>query len=298
MRYTLTKLIQVYRSDRHSSFLQLKYNVRVRHERLLARLTREHGDVPLNKIRTRTLLTWYNGWLDGDKIAMAHALVSRLRVLFRFGATILEDQDCDRLLDLLRGMRFKKSPPRNHTMTIEQAKAFRAAAHLRGWDFLALAQSLQFELLLSQKDVIGEWVPVAEAGDSEIQFRGYKWLRGLRWSNIDRKLILRHTLGKQQRRIEVDLRTAPMVLEDLKTIKDFASPGAPLILNEINGFPYTSAEFRRKWRLVAKNAALPDHVRNSDSKPAGLIVGGPNRARISQAITPRMLNNRLRTLAE
>ena len=45
-----------------------------------------------------------------------------------------------------------------------------------------------------------------------------KWLRGLRWSNIDKNLILRHTVGSSGRIIEVDLRTAPMVFEELKIL--------------------------------------------------------------------------------
>src|SRR3954465_13441337 len=91
-----------------------------------------------------------------------------------------------------------------------------------GWYSIALAQALQFELLLGQKDVIGEWVPVGEPGESDVvreeeghEEEGQKWLRGLRWSDIDKNLILRHRVGSSGRRIEVDLRTAPMVLEEL-----------------------------------------------------------------------------------
>src|SRR4051794_21715738 len=85
-----------------------------------------------------------------------------------------------------------------------------------GWYSIALAQALQFELMLSQKDVIGEWVPVGEPGESDVVHDGQKWLRGLRWSNIDNKLILWHAAGSSERRIEVDLRTAPMILEEFR----------------------------------------------------------------------------------
>ena len=46
-----------------------------------------------------------------------------------------------------------------------------------GWYSIALAQALQFELLLSQKDVIGEWVPVTEPGKSDVIWAERRLLR-------------------------------------------------------------------------------------------------------------------------
>ena len=44
--------------------------------------------------------------------------------------------------------------------------------------------------MLRQKDVIGEWVPRSEPGPSDIwNSDGEKWLRGLRWQEIDGNLI-------------------------------------------------------------------------------------------------------------
>jgi hypothetical protein len=54
------------------------------------------------------------------------------------------------------------------------------------------------------------------------------------------------------------------------------------------------AEFRRKWRLVAKKAGVPDNVNNRDSFPAGMILGGPDRARISQTMTLKRIDYSLR----
>ena len=127
-----------------------------------------------------------------------------------------------------------------------------------------------------------------------------KWLRGLRWSNIDKNLILRHTAGSGGRAIEVDLRTAPMVLEELKTHSQAFRPiikaSLPIVLCDVTGLPWSTSEFRRKWRLVAKRAGVPDNVKNRDSVPAGMIVGGPDRARISQRTTLARIDQSLRTL--
>jgi hypothetical protein len=296
MGCTLKELIELYRTDPLSSFQKLRYEVRVKHERMLARIAREHGDIQLRNIRNRNLIGWYNEWLDGDKVATAHALVTRLRVVFRFGALMLEDRECDRLLNTLSEARFEKTVPRDQTMTLDQVNAIRETAHhWFGWDSIALVQAFQFELLLQQKDVIGEWVPVEEPGESDIEVKGRKWLRGLRWSNIDENFILRHRIGKRQRLIEVDLRTAPMVMEELAQVA-YRSASGPIVLNEVNAWPWTSGEFRRKWRIVAKHAGIPLSLTNRDSAPPGIIVGGPDRARIAQAITPRMIAYSLRTL--
>ena len=179
MSLTLKKLIDRYRDDPDSSFPNLHYQVRAKHGRLLARICREHGQYPLRNVRTRTLVVWYKTWLADGKVAMAHPLVSRLRVLFRFGATMLEDRDCARLHDAVSDIRLQTS--RSHTlqMTAEQANAIRAVAKENGRFSIAFAQALQFELLMSQKDVIGEWVPSSEPGESRTTGeKTGKWLRG------------------------------------------------------------------------------------------------------------------------
>jgi hypothetical protein len=213
---------------------------------------------------------------------------------------MLEDRECKRLLEILRESRFQSLGPRLVQLTAEHVRAIRTVARDHfGWPSIALAQALQFELMLSQKDVIGEWVPVGEPGESDVVWDGQKWLRGLRWSNIDKNLILRHAIGSGGRAIEVDLKTAPMVLEELEACgadtTDLPSRG-PIVTCDINALPWSTAEFRRKWRIVAKKAGVPDAVKNRDSVPSGMIVGGPDRARITQKITLDRIDYSLRTL--
>jgi hypothetical protein len=364
MRRTLKQLIECYETDPHSNFLKLQYQVRVKHGRLLARLTEQHGNHQLRDIRFRNLTVWYNAWVSDGKIAMARSMIDRLRELFRFGATLLEDRECARLFAAVGELRLENSPPRTVQMTAEHANAIRKTAREHfGWYSIALAQAFQFELLLGQKDVIGEWVPITEPGESDFTWterkllrqkdivgewvpiekpdesglilaaRKQKWLRGLRWSNIDQNLILRHAVGSSGRTIEVDLRTAPMVLEELKIVvadsrqfggatretidgllslpsartepetapvtlddlTDGSPPSSgPVIICDINGLPWSTAEFRRKWRKVAKKAGVPDNVNNRDSLPTGTIRGGPDRAKISQTYTLKRIDYSLR----
>jgi hypothetical protein len=130
---------------------------------------------------------------NGTKLSMAHSFIAAIRTVCGFGASMLENEQCERICMVLHRMRFPHAPPRQDRLTADQANAIRdtARAHF-GWYSISFCQALQFELLLRQKDCLGEWVPLNEPGESDIHYHGEKWLRGLRWEEIDDKLILRH----------------------------------------------------------------------------------------------------------
>ncbi len=276
---SLASLVNCYQTDPDSTYHKKRYAVRKNHDITLRKIVKLHGDEQLSDIKGRLLLAWHKEWSgDGQKIAMAHAFIGHLRTMFAFGATLLEDAECERLCSVLHKMRFQAPKPRTERLTADQAVALRVKAHGRGWHTMALAQSLQFELMLRQKDVIGEWVPPSEPGIGIVGPKG-KWLMGLRWDEVDQNLILRHNTSKRGKDIEVDLKLAPMVLEELalhsktpiaQLTRDVLPASGPLIICEITGWPYTTAEFRRKWRLMADLAGIPKAVRNMDSR-AGAI---------------------------
>src|SRR5581483_5880987 len=128
-----------------------------------------------------------------DGVAMAHALIAMLRMLFSFGAVYLEDADCERLSAGLSKIRFQNTPRRKPILMIDQAVEICAEAHVRGWPSLALAQAFQFECAFRQKDVIGEFVPLNEPGPpSDLIRNGWKSIHGIRWNEIDDKLRITH----------------------------------------------------------------------------------------------------------
>jgi len=150
MGRTLKELIEVYRSDPDSPFRNLQFQVRVKQDRSLARIGREQGHHQLGSIKTRTLLAWHKAWASGGKIAVASDLMARLRAMFKFGFTMLDDQECYRLLELLKETRFRSLGPRLVPLTVEHVRSIRTLAREHfGWYSIALAQALQFELLLS-----------------------------------------------------------------------------------------------------------------------------------------------------
>jgi hypothetical protein len=286
---TLSNLIEKYQTDPESAFHRKRYEARQGRAALLRRIDERFGDVMLSDITARMIPSWYREWSDnGLKVAAGSAFVATLRTLFRFGAGILGDDDCARLAGAVASQKYDGTRPREVALSAEQAIAIRQKAHERGWPFIALAQAIQFECTMRQKDVIGEWIPVNEPGVSDVvqtrKFKGQKkvkkWVTGLRWEKIDENLVMRHVTSKRTKRVEIDLRLAPMVMEELQrmfgTTDRAAMPASgPVILCEVNAWPYRNTEFRRKWRKLANSAGVPKSVKNMDTR-AGAITEATN----------------------
>lgn len=277
---TLLGLSMAYQTDKDSKFAKpggLRYKTRVYYQTLLKQLEERHGDELIADIKARQVLRWHEDWSAGGKIAMGHSLMGMLRTLVNFGATILEDKECERLAFVLSKMKFAMAKARSERITSEQADAVRAEAHKEGHASIALGQAIQFELLLRQKDVIGEWVPISEPGVSEIHSGNSKWLRGIRWEEIDANFILTHVTSKRQKEISVDLTAAPMVCEELNRaypgwqVSRSALPSTgPIIVRESTGVPWVDTEYRRIWRKLARSCGIPDEVKNMDSRAGGI----------------------------
>lgn len=269
---TLGFLIDHYRSDPESAYQQLRYHVRRNQDDGFRRLKRQLGSLRLVDIDTREFKAWHRGWSEGGKISSAHLLIGQLRALFTHGALMTKGPDrmeCIRIREVLRLLRFPVGKPRESRMTSLQADAIRAEAHRTGWNSIALAQAFQFDLMLRQKDVLGEWVPLDEPGESYVTGPKGKWLRGIRWEEIDDNLILRHTTSKKEKPIVVDLKLAPMVMAELERMGERPMTG-PVILCELGRLPYVAADYRRRWRDMANSVGVPKTVWNMDTRSGAI----------------------------
>jgi hypothetical protein len=275
---TVASLAQKYRSDARSPYLKLRHKTRENYDSLLRRLER---DLPerIENLDKDHLERAHAQWTEASGFSMAHALVTMLRGLATFGSMILKDRACRDLRMILHDMDFPtvKRPPK--LLTRDHVTAIRRMAHKIGRPSIALAQALQFDCGLRQKDVIGEWVPKTERGESEVTKGDDKWLCGLRWETIDDRLVLRHATSINGKPIVVNLRHARMVLEELMQhynldeteVFDRSNLPAhgPVIVCEWSGRPWTSHEFRRWWRKVADAAEVPGDIKNMTSRTGG-----------------------------
>jgi hypothetical protein len=202
-KLTMAGLVRAFKDDSRSKYQTLSYATRRQYDSLLSRIERNIGDLVVAEMKPDDVKGWHTAWSANGQVAMAHHLVGMARVMLGYGSTTMHDADCARLLGAMHGMYFKTVKPRKDRITAKQANAIRTMAHKMGRPSIALAQALQFELQLGQRDVIGEWEP----GPSDVFTYDEKWVRGLRWSQIDTNLILRSVSGE---RPEIDLRQSPM----------------------------------------------------------------------------------------
>ena len=269
---TVSGLIRNYMGDADTPYKNLRYRTRKYYQSLCKRLEDDFGEKQISEIKARALIHWHDAIKQQGKIAMGHSVMGMLRILAGFGATILEDAECSRLSMVLSKMRFTMPKPRSSVLTAEQATAIRTSAITLGLSSIALAQAFQFDCMFRQKDVVGEWVPISEPGVSDVLDGNNKWLRGIRWEEIDQNMILTHVTSKRQKEIIVDLKIAPMVMEELghRSRSELPSRG-PIIVSDVSGRPWYAVEFRKHWRRAAEAGGIPKSVRNMDSR-AGAIT--------------------------
>ncbi len=279
----ISELIASYRTDPVSTYAKrgdggLRFHTRQHYDGLLKRIEADMGSSDIAEIKTRDFQLTYQAWL-GRGVATSHALVGMLRTICNYGNVYLEDEACARLSSKLHVMRFKMGKPRQSHITADMAVQLRQKARARGWYSIAQVQAFQFDCTFRQRDVIGEWVPATEPGDTDTFDGDFKWLRGIRWEEIDEQLILRHVTSKRQKEVEINLTLAPMVMEELRFDYLIVEPfkrerlpaRGPVIVSEATGLPHNAWEFRRLWRDIARSCGIPDHIYNMDSR-AGAIT--------------------------
>lgn len=280
---TIAGLIRCYKNDPDSPYRKkgrLRYASRVHYDTIMRMVEADHGHEVVSEIKGRTINRWYDRWTENGRFATAHTKIQMLRILFGFGTSILEDDGCIRLRGVLSGMKFQTSKHRTERLTIDQVVAIRTKAHEMERPSIAIAQAFQFECMFRQKDCIGSWEPISEPGVSAIfDGSGLKWMRGIRWEEIDQNLVLTHITSKRQKEIKVNLRSSPMVMEEFallvkvlpeKLSRDMLPAAGPIVISEFDDLPWEAIEFRRWWRKLADECGIPKSVRNMDSR-AGAI---------------------------
>lgn len=265
---TLGELVDTFLTDPRSSHHKLRFKTRDHSGAMHERIKRMKGDLRLSSMSKSDLQDLYKEWSGhGSKPAIGHALMGRLRALLTFGSEILENEDCQRLSGIFRSLHFEAPKKRVERLTAEHAEAICTVARSQSRYSIALAQAIQFGTDFRQRDTIGEWVPIAEPGISVVtNSKKQKWLRGLRWEELDANMILTHVTSARQKIISVDLNTVPMVIRELGYSDRSKLPASgPIIISESTGLPYHADDYRRKWREIANLAGVPPTVRNMDS---------------------------------
>lgn len=279
---TVGSLIDCYFTDPASPFVKrtIEYATRQNYKSLCKPLRAELGDRYLKDISGRDLQDWADIRINKGQIPMAHALIGMLSTLCSFGGSMLDSEACRRLSAIRSKMRFPMGKARTERLTAEQALSIIRYSLRHGRLSVAIAQALQFEGILRQKDAIGAWIPEDEREASAIIVEGFKWVRGIPWNEIDDDLTVHHQTSKKKKMSNISLRDAPMVMEVLRHIagigadeeltRDMLPSSGPMVVNEDTGMPYQSYDFRRVWRQTANDLGIPKNVKSMDSRAGGI----------------------------
>lgn len=272
---TIRSLLSCYQTDEQSKYHKLKPGTRHPYDVYMRMLRAEVGERRIDALDGRDLSRWYKAWSEPAKeggrprLAAARMAMTVLKSALTFGK-VCRYAGCADLKSIMDEMVFAAPAPRTAAPTAAQIIAARLEAHKAGHAAAALAYAIQFEGHVRQYDVIGEWVPIDDPRPSAILDGDHKWI-GPTWSQIDENLILRLTPSKTEdttgARIVLDLRTYPMVMEELAGITERKGP---LIINPRTGLPYRQWYFRDLWRAVATAAGIDRTVWNRDLRAGGI----------------------------
>lgn len=276
---TVRALIGRYETDAESPFQALKWNTRRSYLHELKRLRASVGDRHLSTISRADVDRWYKAALrpktpGGDeRVRGARGLMTMLRILVDYGVSI-EIAHCSRVDMILGKMRFKRPKPRIQRPTYEQTLAIIAKAKEMGAGSIALGQAMQFDGVLRQTDVTGQWRPLAEGETVEggIVLNGRVWEDGLSWSHLGENMVLTFTTAKRDRQVEIDFSLYPLAMTEILAVPRDRRIG-PMIIDERSGLPYAEMAYSKRWRAVATAAGIPASVWNRDTRAGGITEG-------------------------
>jgi hypothetical protein len=100
-----------------------------------------------------------------------------------------------------------------------------------------MGAAVQFETGMRQKDVIGEWEPLAESINSGgIVFQDRRWVNGLTWTDLGADLVISKVTTKTGAVVSHDLKLCPMSLGLLQQVPVDKRVG-PFTIDENTGRP-------------------------------------------------------------
>jgi hypothetical protein len=187
---------------------------------------------------------WYNEWRKPaapggpERIDRAHDAVAMFRTVIYFNAA-LRNADCKVLASELERVKFEKGGAREQELTYGQAVAFVRTAI----DFdqrgimppgrainVAIGTAAQFELMLRQMDIIGEWAPTGAtrklpAGIATLALEGETWAGFFTWENIAGwRWRMKTSKSKYRSAADFDLTKYSLLLPLLEAVPHDSAP--------------------------------------------------------------------------
>jgi hypothetical protein len=221
---------------------------------------------------------WYREWRaptqpgSRERVRRAHGAVATLRMVLYFAAA-LGYRDCEQLATRLSNVKFERPGAREQEMNYGQVTAFvRTALDLgqRGVmpeeraRYMAIAVAAQFELMLRQTDIIGQWTKGEDGRESWAGFFTWENVPGWRWR-------MRTSKSKYRAAAEFDLSIYGLLFPLLQAVPHEERAGA--IVKGEHALPMRASSFGKWFRQIRAAAGIPADVQNRDTRAGGATEG-------------------------
>lgn len=292
---TVRAACQIYQEHPLSRFNKVKHSTQSTY---LTSLNLIINTVGARLIRNVTVLDvdhWYSEWRKGElfvdedgvqtigpeRIDRAHDAVSMLRTVIYFMAA-LRFEDCKLLAGELGKIKFERGGAREQELTYQHVRSFiRAAFELAdkqiiGRDralYLSIGVAAQFELMLRQRDIIGEWAPRNAhqrhpKGATLLHLDDETWCGFFTWEAIPGwRWRMRTSKSKYRAAAEFDLTNYDLLMPLLEQVPQEERSGS--IIKGEHGLPIRYRTFAKAFRKIARVAGIPDEVWNMDARAGG-----------------------------
>lgn len=279
---TFLSLWKWYLSAEDSQFRDLRPSTQQSYKAHIKPLLQAKGHLLIEDTCGADVRRWFKelraaGWSVGT----AYLAISVLKAVLGFGASN-DKEECAKLRASLSATRFESPSARDSALTYEQLVAFRKAAIEAGRPSMALGLTLQFELGMRQKDVIGEWL-VAPGADGIRDAKGRRWGGGLTGMMFDDAGNVRKRTTKTGSRVEHSIEDYPELAALVRPALE-RSRGGPLVINEVTRLPYVAATYRDYFRQIACKAGIPDDVWCMDARAGAVTEAYESEASTEEAM--------------
>ncbi len=277
----------IYRNHTFSRFDKVKHNTHQSYQRDLKLIEATVGRRLIRNLTVLDVQHWYDEWRKpevaggSERIDRAHNGVGMFRTVIYFLAA-LRIKECKALAGELEKVKFEKRGAREEELTYSYATAFIKTALEFGRKglmpadrclHLAIGTAAQFELMLRQMDIIGEWAKLGAnrklpAGIITLDCGGDVWAGFFTWENIPGwRWRMKTSKSKYRSPAEFDLTKYSLLLPLLEAVPHESRTGA-IVKGEKN-LPVRQSTYGRWWRQIARAAGIPDTVWNMDARAGG-----------------------------
>jgi hypothetical protein len=273
---SLRSLIELYRSDPESGFQELKANTQENYADWLDIVERTIGARRLDCISPKWFRPCYNRWREPaekggpERVRRAYGCIQMVKAVLNYGIEA-DLPHCRRLREGMEKIRFSKNAPREETMSYAHSRAIVDLCLRENKVSMALCQAIQWDCMLRQKDVIGEWrfePPDYVLRQGEIR-KGKQVWSGLTLDMImpGKNLVVRTSKTSQPVVHVID--ECKLIMRCMSYV-DRATSNGPVAVSS-HGSPWADHRaFGKAWRRCAEHAGLPEGVWNMDARASGV----------------------------